>query len=413
MSAGPQSPDPWRELDAVLVATFFVRFAFGITVVVFAAYITGASVGISANNVGVAGLVSALAPFGEFSTVLVSGYVADRRGRWPVLFAGAGAAALLFVVAAATRDPLALGGINFLFGVGSGAILAASLAVVGDRAGADHRGYEMGRFDAVNLFGWTSGIGAGLALLGALPNRDLGAVFLVGAGALTLGLAVAARLLRDRPAVAPTGSTSFREVLGQAVRRPVLLVTLPWLVIYALIGTALVFLGPAATGAGLPTSWLALAIAVGGVALVATQPYYGRLADRYGRARLLAVGTVGVVAALTSASLLVAVGPRLPVLAGIGAGAVLALAYGPAALAALTDLSLRISRATTMAIYSLTISLGMVVGLFGSTVLYADFGKDGLYAFFGTVAGAFVLLNLARQRDEARARRADATIPVR
>ncbi|EQD44149.1 Major facilitator superfamily MFS-1, partial [mine drainage metagenome] len=169
------------------VATFFVRFAFGITVVVFAAYITGTSVGISSNEIGVAGIVSAMAPFGEFSTVLFSGILADRYGRWPVLFGGVGAAALLFGAAALTRDPVALGGINFLFGVGSGAILAASLAVIGDRAARDHRGYEMGRFDALNLFGWTTGIGAGLALLGALPNRGLGDVFLLGAAALALG----------------------------------------------------------------------------------------------------------------------------------------------------------------------------------------------------------------------------------
>ncbi len=401
--AAAPSAESRPALSAVLVATFFVRLAFGVTVVVFAAYLTGASVGISSNELGVAGIVSAMAPFGEFSTVLFSGYLADRYGRWPILFGGIGAAALLFVGAAFTRSPLALGGINFLFGVGSGAILAASLAVIGDRAAADHRGYEMGRFDAVNLFGWTTGIGVGLALLGVLPNRSLGDVFGIGAGALGVGLAVAALLLRGRARDAPRRGVPIGAVLTQAFRRPVLLVTLPWLVIYVLIGTALVFLGPAATGTGIPTGWLALGIAAGGLGLVATQPYYGTLADRYGRSRLMTAGTVGVVAAMGGASLLVAVGPRLPILAAIGISAVVALAYGPAALAALADLSRQISRATTMAIYSLTISLGMVVGLFGSTALYAGLGDLGLYVFFGSIAAAFVLLNVARIRDEARA----------
>ncbi len=401
--AAAPSAESRPALSAVLVATFFVRLAFGVTVVVFAAYLTGASVGISSNELGVAGIVSAMAPFGEFSTVLFSGYLADRYGRWPILFGGIGAAALLFVGAAFTRSPLALGGINFLFGVGSGAILAASLAVIGDRAAADHRGYEMGRFDAVNLFGWTTGIGVGLALLGVLPNRSLGDVFGIGAGALGVGLAVAALLLRGRARDAPRRGVPIGAVLTQAFRRPVLLVTLPWLVIYVLIGTALVFLGPAATGTGIPTGWLALGIAAGGLGLVATQPYYGTLADRYGRSRLMTAGTVGVVAAMGGASLLVAVGPRLPILAAIGISAVVALAYGPAALAALADLSRQISRATTMAIYSLTISLGMVVGLFGSTALYAGLGDLGLYVFFGSIATAFVLLNVVRIRDEARA----------
>ena len=79
--------------------------------------------------------------------------------------------------------------------------------------------------------------------------------------------------------------------------------------------------------------------------------------------------------------------------------AVVALAYGPAALAALADLSQLMSRATTMAIYSLTISLGMVIGIGGSAELYAHFANDGLYVFFGSVAAALVVLTVARIRE--------------
>ena len=57
----------------------------------------------------------------------------------------------------------------------SGAILAASLAVVGDRAGSDERGFEMGRFDAMNLFGWIAGYAFGLGVEARLPRRELGA----------------------------------------------------------------------------------------------------------------------------------------------------------------------------------------------------------------------------------------------
>jgi MFS family permease len=412
--AAPSAPDRRRRpLLAVLVATFFVRLGFGLTLAVFASYILGQSTGLTGSNVGAAGLISAMAPVGEFSTVLLSGALADRYGRWPVLFSGMAAAAVLFAVAATTRDRYALGAINLIFGVASGAILAASLAVVGDRADEARRGYEMGRFDAMNLFGWVGGFALGFGLLGALPNGRLDLVFAGGAVALAGGLGVTAWLLRGAPTYHGTRAYSFRSVVQNVFRRSVLLVTLPWLVIYMLIGTALVFLGTAAEGIGISTTSLALVIGGGGAILVVTQPYYGGLADRFGRDRLLTVGAAGFVGAMGCASLLLAYGVTYPILGGLGLSVILALAYGPAALAALADLTLEMSRATTMAIYSLTISLGMLVGLIASTGLYSRYGNDGIYVFFGLVSTGLILLTVARVRETAKALPASTTTPAR
>jgi MFS family permease len=404
-------PAPGRSrpaLSAVLTATFFVRFAFGITVAVFAAYLTHKTSGFSPSDLGTAGVVSALAPIGEFSTVLFSGAAADRWGRFPVLFAGMGGAAVLFVAIAHTRDVDTLGAANLAFGVASGAILAASLAVISDRSAADVRGYEMGRFDAMNLFGWIAGYAFGLGVEQTLPNADLGTVFLAGASAIVIGLAVAARLAQR--AVVETSLPAFelRRVLRLAFRRAVLVVTLPWLAIYSLLGTALVFLGAAAGGVGIAPGYLALAIGGGGAMLVVSQPYFGRLADRRGRTKMMTVGSAGFVLVLLCAGLLARYGVSVPLLVGIGVGVLLALAYGPAALAALADLALAQGRATTMAIYSLTISLGMFVGLIASTSLYGRYGTVGLYPYFGTIAVVLVGLTAVRWWEEAR-----ATIPVR
>lgn len=413
----PDEPTPEqhrRPLLAVLVATFFVRLAFGITLAVFAAYIVHHSTGLGGNDVGVAGVVSAMAPVGEFSTVLLSGALADRYGRWPVLLSGMAGTAVLFASVALTRDVVALGAINLLFGVGSGAILAASLAVVGDRSEEAHRGYQMGRFDAVNLFGWTAGLGIGIGLLGYLPNARLGLVFALGAGLLASGFLATLLLLRGSAFYHGTRQYSFSTVLANVFRKSVLLVTLPWLVIYVLIGAALVFLGPATEGVGISTAVLGALVAGGGALLVVTQPYYGRLADRHGRTRLMTVGATGFVGAMVSACFLVSEGSRLeiPTLVALGISAVVALSYGPAALAALADLSQMMNRATTMAIYSLTISLGMVVGIAGSAELYAHFANDGLYVFFGSVATALVVLTVARIR-ETGLRTAPSTTPAR
>jgi MFS family permease len=393
-------------LGAVYAATFFVRFAFGITVAVFATYILGRSVGLGGSEVGVVGLVSAMAPTGEFTTVILSGAAADRWGRFPVLFLGMTASAILFGVTAATRNPLALGGLNFAFGIASGAILASSLALIADHSEQPHHGFEMGRFDAVNLVGWIGGFAFGFAMLGLLTNGELSWVFLGGAGILAAGVGLGAHWVPTGWRVTPNRSYLFSAVLPAIVRRDVLLVTLPWLVIYMLIGTAFVFLGTSAAGIGIPPLDLAVAIGFGGLLLVGTQPSFGRLADRFGQQRLMIVGTFGFVGVMVCASLLVTYGAEPVILAALGVLALAALAYGPAALAALADLSRAVSRATTMAIYSLVISLGMLLGLAASTNLYSAFGNLGLDLFFGSISVGLVVLTTLRSLDLSRAARA-------
>jgi MFS family permease len=399
-AAPPTSEVHRRALGAVFQATFFVRFAFGITLAVFATYLAGhATGGLTGGDTELVGLVTAMASVGEFSTVLVSGVVADRIGRFPVLFGGMLGAAALFALVAVTRDPIALGAINFLFGISSGAILAATLAVVADRSYSDERGFEMGRFDAMNLAGWLAGYAFGIAILGTVRDSSLGYTFLVGAAVLVAGLLVAIGLTRRIPRVRPARGLPPREILRLAFSRSVLLVTLPWLVIYMLIGYVLVFFGSAAKSTGLPLLDIAAAIAGGGVLLVLSQPQYGRLADQYGRLRLMTVGVIGFVGVMLFASLLLAYGPLYPLIGGLAVSGLAALGYGPAALAALADLASTLSRATTMAIYSLTISLGMILGLVGATQLQARWGNVGLYVFFASVAIALVALTLLRLVD--------------
>ncbi|MCI4318419.1 MAG: hypothetical protein L3J96_07760, partial [Thermoplasmata archaeon] len=124
-ATAPQpTPQPARLLRAILGATFFVRFGFGLTISIFAAYLLGHTVPSNAEGVGVVGLVSALAPVGEFATVIFSGAAADRYGRFRILLFGMASASVLLLLTSFTRSPVGIGGINLLFGVSSGAILA-------------------------------------------------------------------------------------------------------------------------------------------------------------------------------------------------------------------------------------------------------------------------------------------------
>ncbi|MCI4353327.1 MAG: MFS transporter [Thermoplasmata archaeon] len=399
--SGPEhgAPESPRLLRAVFGTTFFIRFGFGLTVSVFASYFSGQSLGLDVGSVGQVGFLSSLAPIGEFATVLLSGLAADRFGRFPILLGGTVSAAILLAAMSFGRAAVLLGGVNFLFGVASGAILAASLAVVADQSGPSERGFEMGRFDAVNLLGYILGFASGFAALGALPNFELPWLFRVGAAVLLVGFVFALRSVRGY--VEPPFRKTFElhHIRAAVLRRDVLLVVLPWFVIYMLLGTAFVFLGSAATGIGLPTSWLAALIGGGGLLLLLTQPWFGRQADRRGRPLLLTLGTVGFVALLGIAGLLAQYGPRPYLLAGVGVSALLALGYGPAALASLADVSESLSRGTTMAVYSLVISAGMVVGLWVSSALYSAYAVPGLDLFFLFVASGLVLLTVARLDD--------------
>jgi MFS family permease len=394
--AAPESP---RLLRAVFGATFFIRFGFGLTVSVFASYFARESLGLSGTSVGLIGFLSSLAPIGEFTTVLLSGLAADRYGRFPILLGGTASASVLLFVISFGRSAAFLGGTNFLFGVASGAILAASLAVVADQAGRSERGLEMGRFDAVNLLGYIMGFAAGFGALGLVPNAELPWLFRLGAAVLLAGFLFA--LLSVRGLTEPTYRNSFQlhHIREAVLRRDVLLLVLPWFVIYMLLGTAFIFLGTASTSVGLPTTWLAALIAGGGLLLLLTQPWFGRQTDSRGRPLFLLLGTIGFVSLLALAALVAQYGPRTELIAGIGVSALFALGYGPAALASLADVSRSLSRGTTMAVYSLVISAGMVAGLWVSSFLYSNYGVPGLDLYFLFIAAGLIVLTTARLDD--------------
>jgi MFS family permease len=399
--ASPESP---RLLRAVFGTTFFIRFGFGLTVSVFASYFARTSLGISGGEVGLVGFLSSLAPIGEFTTVLLSGLAADRYGRFPILLGGTISASLLLAVMSLGRSAGLLGGANLLFGISSGAILAASLAVVADQSGRLERGFEMGRFDAVNLLGYILGFAAGLAALGTLPNSALPWLFRIGAAVLLAGFLFALASIRGYTEPVDRNTFQLRHVRDAILRRDVLLLVLPWFVIYMLLGAAFIFLGSAAKGVGLPLTWLAAIIGGAGLLLLLTQPWFGRQADRRGRPLFLVLGTIGFVSLLGLAGLIAQYGPRDYLLGAIGISALFALGYGPAALASLADVSHTLTRGTTMALYSLVISAGMVAGLWGVSALDTAYQTAGVDLFFLLIAGGLIILTTARL-DDLRARR--------
>jgi len=101
----------------------------------------GEEIGIDISRVG---LIIATVYFGSVLTRVLAGRISDRVGRVPVILAGMVFCTVgSFLVSIFTRE-LPLHGACFLFGIGMGAVLPASIALIADVAPAWIRGFALG-----------------------------------------------------------------------------------------------------------------------------------------------------------------------------------------------------------------------------------------------------------------------------
>lgn len=278
-----------RMLSAVYSAMFLIRVAFGITIVTFAEYLTSDDV--------VYSLVITVSPLLELITVVFAGVLIDRYGRKGVLLSGLGLGAISLYGMALTTHPLALAGVNALHGISAALILVTTLAIIATYAPAQHRGREMGIFNLANLFGWVAGFVLGFLMLDALKGR-LEYTFVIAGILATIGLLYANRMIKmpDERTSARTSPPTTRELLRAVGNKDIILLTLPWLIVFILVGALLAFL-PRVTGDLDIRGWqTALAVLGVGGLLFVSQLFWGRLADRHGREAIMLVGGLGFAA---------------------------------------------------------------------------------------------------------------------
>ncbi|MGQ0535580.1 MAG: MFS transporter [Methanobacteriota archaeon] len=367
-------------LFGLYIAIFFIRTAFGISLVAFSRYV---DVG-SRFQYGI--LVSA-APLAELLTVLLVGVFIDRYGRRGMLLGGLLLGGVSRYLVVLTQEPIGLALINFLLGVASTMILVSSLTLVTDYARPDSRGREMGAFDFANVFGYMIGFIAGLLLVEALPPEDLPWAFGISGTLAVLGFAYCFFYVREpkEPKVSEA-HVGFAAVRHVATNPRVVLVTIPWLIVFIILSSIMTFLpflsadteggvaeGAAEAAAAAPlthTELIGVVIVIGAIFL-ATQIVFGRLSDRFGRAPIMIVGAIGFVGLTTTALLAIlgAEGPSSAVADSLLAlwplllvFTAAALAFGPSALAGLADVGHEAHTGVTMGVYSLVVSLGFILG---------------------------------------------------
>jgi MFS family permease len=395
-------------LSSLYISTFFIRASFGIMLATLPIYL-----GITTAYTTY-GIVAAASPLFEMGTVLFIGTTVDRFGRKIILLLGLLGAGLLLFTLSLTTSLIPIFFINAGHGIAAGSILVSSLALLTDYAPKEHRGREMGAFDAFNLLGWIFGFALGALFLDFFKTQ-LHMTFAV-AGIMALVAVIYSTFMITEPKKQDilAKKINFRNITNVLRQRSILLVTLPWFIVFMIIGAGLTFLTVSTSQGALsiPPLSLAAGIAVAGVFLILTQVFYGRLSDKYGRLPIMIVGTIGFVGIMTVLGIgYLTASPltdtvirdniiRLWPLLGIFG--FMALAFGPSALSSLADEAQENMRGVTMAVYSIVISAGMFIGIPAIAAISDHYGGLGVLLFMIASAIAMSLLMAARYYDVKR-----------
>ncbi len=313
----PLSGQARNALLAVVTTAAFLTFAQAFMVAPILPQLASAF----ATGVGTVGLAvpAYLIPYGLMT--LFWGPLSDRTGRRPVILGSLLVFAALTAATALAADAAAFIVMRVATGIAASGVVPISLVLIGDVFPFAERGRALGW-----LFGGMAGGIAVGSTAGALAEPAVGwnGLFLVSGLGVLLMAALAAFLLPAPqrapsvlawPAVANGYWRLLRNVRGSRTYTYVLLNAVLHSGIYTWLGVYLVLrfgLGPVGVG---------LALLGYGVPGFLFGPVIGRLADRYGRARIIPSGmfTAGACA------LVLAGNPPLPVV--VAAIAVLSLGY--------------------------------------------------------------------------------------
>ena len=391
-----------RLLSSLYISTFFIRASFGIMLATLPIYLN-----ITTGFIGY-GVVAAASPLFEMGTVLFIGAVVDRYGRKIVLLSGLLTAALFLFLLSLTKNLYVIFCINAAHGMAAGAILVSSLALLTDYAPENRRGREMGAFDAFNMLGWVVGYAVGALFLEFLKGSLWQTFMIAGAMALFGVVYCLLNITEPKKHDVLCKKIRFDTIIGVLKQRSILLLTLPWFIVFMIIGAVMTFLTVSTSQGVLTISPLLLSAIIGGagVVLILTQIFYGRLSDKYGRLPIMVVGTIGFVGLMTVIGIGYGLAPTTngedlknsiirfwPLLGVFG---LMALAFGPSALSSLADEAQEKTRGVTMAVYSIVISAGMFVGVPAVAAIFDRYGGPGVLFFMIGCAIAMLCLMIAR-----------------
>lgn len=373
-----------KELLSVFIMIFVADLVVGVFSPTFSLY--AASLGASLTFIGllssVMGLTRILAsiPIGMFS---------DAKGRKGVLLAGMLVLALSSLLYSIVSDPVWFLPIRVLTGLVISSTFFIGMAYVGDMVERHDRGLVSGVYTTCMGLGFTIGSWLGgqlAAATGYVATFRLAALAaLVGATIAWVGLAGRPRLrtANERPADSPLGK------LGLLARRPDLLAaSLGYLLIVLMFDAAIVNFFPLyASTLLIGQAAIGSMFALRALASTTVRLPTGLLTTRFPSQRLMVLALVlGAIMVLSICTLVEPV-PLTLVLAGEG------ICFGMYLVSAQTFVTERFGeseRGTAMGVYSMTGSIGSLIGPFALGAV-ADFW--GLRTVF-LVTGGTVFLGI-------------------
>ncbi len=386
-----------RLMTSLYIATFAVRVSFAMVFIAFPVYL-GEDIGYLEYA-----LVLSTWPLVETMMVLVVGANIDRRGRKLALVLSTGLAALSLSLFILNDAPAWVALVNGLMGVAAAGILVSSLALMADYAPHAKRGREMGVFQFVQIFGWLFGFALGGVLVELFAD-GVTSVFMASA-ALCSFAAVYAFINVEEPRVMRfvTDHLTWAHLVKVLTQRSIVLLVMPWFIIYLLIGSMFTFVFKASFEELEMTGYqLTGLLLLGGGIILVTLVLFGHLSDRYGRTPVMMVGAVGMACLMVTVGHMVTTAPEDgsdgqlgehfdAYIAPLAASAFLAGAFAPSALAALVDVSAQRRKGMTMGVYSFAISLAMAVGPVISGALIDSWGGWGYMTFLAGCGGLVLL----------------------
>lgn len=316
----------------------------------------------------------------------ITGRMSDRYPRKPFIVAGLVIymiAALGYLTAQNVGQVIAFRAFS---GLGTSMIFSVARAYVGDLTPRGHEGRWMGVFATADIVGFGTG-----PLIAGVIRQHIGfdAVFIAMAGLMgASALIVAAFLPREAPrhlrtsreAVTNVGfADALKDRLVAAVVINMALVSLSFGASFAFLGLRLeddIGASPTMIGVAFATQDL-----TGGVA----QPLFGRLADRYYRPLLVAIGlgtlgllqaAIGYVDTLGAVMLLLFLMGASNSLAGVAAGAIQVVA------------GRRVGMGTVLGLGSFGNGIGIISGSLIGGALSEAYGISAAFLFSGIIIGA-------------------------
>lgn len=397
------------ETSAVYISVFLMRFSFAFTVVAIQWLVP-----IQVDR----GIISSAYPAMEMATALFFGMLADKMSRKWIIVSALLASSVITFSFTLTKNVVYLTIIHGIQGICAAAIITATLALLADYAKVKTRGREMGVYDFSTIGGYGIGFAFALLIVGGNPARAI-EPFYAGAAVAVMGAIISAVILKDEKAASKSERVSIRENLRAIASNKSVFSLMPvWFVLMTMIGVsltytrelsaallprALQFIGSTSgsTHGVLPERIGILELAlliVGSILLGFTQSSFGSLSDRFGRAKIITIGEVamlGLTLTLVAGLLfpierLFVILVALPFAAGI-------LAFTPAALAELADVSPLTGRGSTMGFYSLTVGAGTIFGPLAGGFLISALGPlRGLAILFAVCSLILVVAFISR-----------------